>query len=368
MTISVLYYPHREGHNSIFPLFAFRKGLADSGLKIIFYTSTDSFLASKADIWMVSGFSLPKLLQRKNLSIPEFLRHCHDRKVPLVYLSGSDSTGPFDQEVIRWVDLYLARQLVKDRSFYQSPHRRHWFRHRYFGDFRFKNEKEFPLINYTPDEIAKFGISWNLGLIDWKTQTSSKLVRYTHILLRNSDFPEWKAGLPLNQREHDLMFRGNLFGKSHDACRLHRLQTYRIYRKEAKLRKTVPEGTVSHSAYIKELSSSKICLSPFGWGEICYRDFESFQSRTLLFKPKMDHLDTFPDYYSSNAFIEYDWAGKDLSEKISLTLDNISAYQEIADQGWEQFQKLSKGPEAEFNFTMHLNNQLKNAIKSFSLR
>lgn len=132
MKLLVLYFPHREGHNSIFPLLAYRSAMEEEGIVIRFFTSIDSFLSTPSDFLIVSGFSLPKLLKSKRLSIHEFLRTCHKRNTPLIYLSGSDSAGPFDQEVIKWVDVYLARQLVKDRSFHLENHRGHFFRNRYF--------------------------------------------------------------------------------------------------------------------------------------------------------------------------------------------------------------------------------------------
>jgi hypothetical protein len=368
MRVAVLYYPHREGHNSVFPLFAYRQNLADHGIHLDFFTSLDSFLASKAEVAMVSGFSLPKLLYAKKLRIPDFLKQCHSKRVPLIYLSGSDSTGPFDQEVLPWVDLYLARQLVSDRSFYLRPHRRHFFRHKYFAEFNFKNQDQFPLVTYSNEEVEKLGISWNLGLIDWKTQTSSKIIRYAQIFRRNSSFPDWNGGPPLASRTYDVMFRGNLFFGSHDAPRLHRLQTFRIYRQASCMWRGVPEGIVSHNTYMAELSSSRICLSPFGWGEICYRDFEAFQAKALLVKPSMDHLETFPNYYTPDTYLAYQWSAKDLPEKINAVLENPQKYQEIADMGWNHYNSLTKGTLASENFSIHLRNQLNHALKIFLLR
>lgn len=47
--------------------------------------------------------------------------------------------------------------------------------------------------------------------------------------------------------------------------------------------------------YYREIRDSKICVSPFGYGEICYRDFEAAALGCLLIKPAMDHLRTEPD-------------------------------------------------------------------------
>ncbi len=54
---------------------------------------------------------------------------------------------------------------------------------------------------------------------------------------------------------------------------------------------------IDHEAYYGELLGAKICVSPWGYGEVCYRDFEAILAGALLVKPAMEHLRTFPDIY-----------------------------------------------------------------------
>ena len=49
-------------------------------------------------------------------------------------------------------------------------------------------------------------------------------------------------------------------------------------------------GTLPHKEYIEECSEVYGLLSPFGWGEICYRDFEAIMCGNILVKPDMSHL------------------------------------------------------------------------------
>lgn len=57
-------------------------------------------------------------------------------------------------------------------------------------------------------------------------------------------------------------------------------------------------GEVGQRQYNNELVRSRIVLSPFGWGELCFRDFEAVFSGALLMKPDMSHLETWPDVFS----------------------------------------------------------------------
>ena len=75
---------------------------------------------------------------------------------------------------------------------------------------------------------------------------------------------------------------------------------------------------ISKRKYHKELSESKITFSPFGWGEICYRDFEAYFSGSLLIKPSMDHIETWPNLYINNeTYISCRWDLEDLIDLIN---------------------------------------------------
>jgi hypothetical protein len=70
----------------------------------------------------------------------------------------------------------------------------------------------------------------------------------------------------------------------------------------------VAEGRTSYRQYIDELRSSKMCFSPFGYGEVCWRDFEAAATGTLLLKPDMAHIETEPDLYlPGETYIALEW-------------------------------------------------------------
>jgi|TARA_B100001971_G_C18262560_1_gene588369 hypothetical protein len=76
--------------------------------------------------------------------------------------------------------------------------------------------------------------------------------------------------------------------------------------------------------YIKNLWNSKISLSPFGMGEICFRDFECMQYGTIILKPEQSKVKTIPTIYEEGVTYigtEYDFS--DLEEKIDYILTNF---------------------------------------------
>ena len=71
-------------------------------------------------------------------------------------------------------------------------------------------------------------------------------------------------------------------------------------------------------------------LSPFGWGEICYRDFESILNRNLLVKPDMEHLETWPNIYKDEHYFKLDWDSENLFEIENYIIKNkIDIYSKI---------------------------------------
>ena len=76
-------------------------------------------------------------------------------------------------------------------------------------------------------------------------------------------------------------------------------------------------GVVSQRKYLAELQSSKICFSPFGYGEVCWRDYEAVMCGALLIKPDMGHVETDPDIFVPfESYVPVRWDFSDLEEKV----------------------------------------------------
>jgi hypothetical protein len=81
--------------------------------------------------------------------------------------------------------------------------------------------------------------------------------------------------------------------------------------------------------YANNLWNSKISLSPFGMGELCFRDLESMVFGTIIIKPSHKKVDTIPNIMvDDETYIpcKYDWS--DLDEKIDYVLSNFDELNE----------------------------------------
>ena len=96
--------------------------------------------------------------------------------------------------------------------------------------------------------------------------------------------------------------------------------------------------------YLQLLYNSKLAISPFGMGEVCFRDFELMQFGTLMLKPNMSNINTYPNPYIENKTyipINSDWSN--LEEEIEKILGNYKDYLYIVENFRENF-KLNYTP------------------------
>ena len=85
---------------------------------------------------------------------------------------------------------------------------------------------------------------------------------------------------------------------------------------------TFYKDKLPYQEYIQSLYQSKMALSPFGQGEVCYRDFEIPEFGVAMIKPTMDIVNTNPNPYIANeTYIPVDLDWKNLNEIVIKMLD-----------------------------------------------
>lgn len=92
--------------------------------------------------------------------------------------------------------------------------------------------------------------------------------------------------------------------------------------------------------YWKELRAARICFSPFGYGEVCWRDYEAIMSGALLIKPDMSHIKTQPNIFIPYVtYIPISWDFSDLPEKIEYYLENEEEREDITKAAYSVIHK-----------------------------
>ena len=138
--------------------------------------------------------------------------------------------------------------------------------------------------------------------------------------------------MPSTERAYSICFRGTR-KYSKQALSFQRIKIIDIL----KLRGIETEP-LSYRKYLKEIKNSLIAVSPFGYGEICYRDFETILAGTLLLKPSMEHLHTYPDFYvKDETYVSFKWDFSDFDEKINSLMGNPDTINKICLQAQERY-------------------------------
>jgi len=259
--------------------------------------------------WSVPPAEAGEFLDRLR-SIPD----C-PRLVLMDYLAPAGS--PFLSLASR-VDCYVKRQHLADLSLYQRDYEGgHVFTDFLARELGYDLDGWFFATKPDPASLDRIVTGWNLGVTP-RYRRQLRLCRRLRPLWRLRPFDihrRFDPGLMDKKREW-----------------------YEVYREQAALKldplspkyRLTGAGRIHHRVYLAELLASKLVVSPFGWGEVCFRDYEAVVTGALLVKPSMDHLVTHPDIYRPHeTYVPVRWDLSDLAEVCDYYLSRPSEAQRI---------------------------------------
>lgn len=239
---------------------------------------------------------------------------------PIVFIDYYAQTSTPHFGALPHVACYVKRQLLRDRSLYQKPLAGGYI----FTDY-LANEQGEELDGWhfgsTPDPacLDRLVTGWNLGVTD----------RYRKMLA----LARW-FGPPWHARPYRLNCRISVKPELRDHDWYHRYRTVCVdaLREAASgVGRCSPWTRCSPRRYYADLYLSRIVFSPFGWGEICFRDYEAVCAGALLIKPNMDHLETEPDVFvDGETYVGIQWDCADLAEKCRYYLRHPREARRIA--------------------------------------
>jgi hypothetical protein len=258
-----------------------------------------------------------------------------------IYMFDSgDSTGSRCFWLTPYVDVHLKKQLFQDKNRYLS----HEMKMNYMVwlpdniiESVFKDQKDY--VGCRADDLEKLQLSWNLGYTDFRLLPLKKFLP-TFIWNQNI-FKKIGSKSPDLHRELNVSYRGGTVS-GWDEYNHQRFKVRNLLHQLSESRDgIIVGGKVKLKVYKNEGRNSKVMISPFGFGEICYRDFETFINGALLVKPDMSHLTTFPNVYKNNiTYIPVDWELVNFIEKLEQILENYSKFIDVAIEGQQQFLNL----------------------------
>ena len=299
-----------------------------------------------------------EFFQHSDEEIFALLKEIKDKCSLLVWLDTADSTGTAKFEVLPYVDFYLKKQLLRDKSIYYKPiwggrpHCAYYHQKLGVDDQELSARDENSILD--PVYLDKLGVSWNVGCGD--LIKGSLFSQILHPL----DYARYEFISPDAPKKYDIHFRGSAWSP---IAGYQRRRTIEMLAQVGDTVKT-PDASqkVPHEEYVKELQSSRMVCSPFGWGEICTRDFEAFLYGATLVKPSMEHMDTYPQWFvPGKTYVSIDWDFENFATVLHdiQTGNNIDMYRNIAIAGQHMYRETmttKKGKEA---FVQHVLQQIR---------
>jgi len=310
--------------SQIFPYYFYRDQLAREldftfrELPIDQFHKNHWMLRSKPEIFFVQPWW--DIKADKLLGIFDAIRQVNPEG-KIVFLDGF---APLDLRLAALVndhiDVYVKKHVFRDRTRYGMPTK---------GD-----------TNLTDFYGSLYGLQQDEKLFPVPAGFLQKLIVGPTFATARFMLPRFSRSLAPPVRERIIDLHARLGGKGDDWYGKMRDQANREAQRIPGIR-TLSEGLISHAQYMQELESSKICFSPFGFGEVCWRDYEAILSGALLIKPELSHVETLPDIFFRpyESYVPVRWDYSDLEEKVRYYLDHeaereviiINAYSKLRD-------------------------------------
>ena len=256
----------------------------------------------------------------------------------VLFFDISDSTGWIQSQVLPYVTAYYKSQLLKDKNLYLDNH----YGNRIYTDYyhkKFNINDETPAINRkieNKDDLNKLNISWNSGLANYSYLGPYLTSLYRYLPLEHFlRYPKY-FHQNLNIRDIDVSCRMGINYPRKTVC-------YQRKQIRKMLSNSLRTNKITRRKYLTELRNSKIVVSPFGFGEITLKDFETFLSGSVLVKPNMSHMETYPNFYiddnatATDTISTHAWDLSDLETLIDHILTDYDQYAEIAVNGQNRY-------------------------------
>ncbi len=328
----------------LYPLIVWRDALRDTGFACRIYNTVSPGL-DDCDVLLVdSKFHRDDWQDRAGEVVEQFAAWAGRCRV--IYCDTTDSSGWLQSNLLSVVHGYAKAQLLKDRARYLKP----IYAHRPHADYY---HREFAVCDESPEWSApvkdaellrKLRVSWNSGLADHSLCGPLLGKIYQRIpfapLLK---FPQ-SFTPPYAPRVRALSCRfGATYPRASVSYQRRKIREIVGYR--ADTRKLKRRG------YFKELKTSRVIVSPFGYGEITLKDFEVFLTGGVLFKPDMSHMETWPDLFSAGeTMLAHSWDLSDFAQRLEDAIANYGKYRAIAAAGQDRYRKHIADRQAAFHF------------------
>ena len=315
----------------LFPIILFKKVLNEKFKIKIYFKIIESIEC--CDILLIeSKFYRNEWKYSKEEIIQQFISW-KKKKIKVIFCDTTDSSSWIKSDILNYVFKYAKGQLLKNKDLYLKK----IYANRVYAEYYFKNKKVLDIkeeysIPIKKKHLSKLCVSWNSGLANYSI-FSPIVYRYTPPLLCDLIFKFSNQFVSPYRKRNLINCR---FGS------MYHLKSIRYQRDQMKkiLKGYLKTDKLNRFSYFNEMKKTLLSIVPFGYGEITLKDFESFLNGCILMKPRMNHMETWPNFYiPEQTFISFPWNFDGLQEKIEEVRINPKKYLHISQRGQNLYKK-----------------------------
>ena len=317
--VVVFHDPNRISYSQLYPFFYYRKALLERfGVTLRAHPFTDLIEGNLGQAKQVDDILLQPWFRIPPEELSQACARLREAN-PDARISFLDSYAHNDLRLSTHLpdDLkfYLKKSLYRDIARYQTCYRDTFVSQYYMDVYGLEN----PVVDFrAPPHILP------------KLRLSSNFFTAPH-LMGNFLAP---APPPQEGRSLDIQARLAVTGSP----------WYQKMRQKARALVEDLEGVSVSGANLlplpkfnEELRRARLCFSPFGYGELCWRDIEAIQAGSVLIKQDMSHLETLPDLYEPGVtYLPVKWDFSDLEEVVRGALADEALRSQIAREAFRR--------------------------------
>lgn len=328
----------------------FKKELLDLGYNVNFYNKlnhdffdcdymfvSNKFFSENIIFKLTNKFQILKNIHSKSIDYKTIAQKIFEKNKNLIWFDHSDSAGTTQFEVLPYVKRYVKGQLYKNKELY----RQNFFRNRYFSDYyqkKFNLEKNinFNFCKLDTNNEDKVILGWNLGIGNFfdiiNHSNYKKIICLSQMFFardKKKFFDYTLKNNKITNKKFDVFFRLNE-RKNNDKKSIHfqRQHVGSLLKKKYNLE--VFKKKMNHKNYLINLMKSKVSVGCFGWGEICYREFEATKMGTAFIYPNIDYIETWPNIFIDGiTYKSYQMDFSNLHESIEYMIENKNVRSEM---------------------------------------
>lgn len=271
----------------------------------------------KTNTILILGKFFTKIPHNERIPLLESIKNNYKK---IIFFDDLDGSEIQFFEYFNFFDLYFKKQIYADKSMYLK----NFIGNKFFTDYYAVNFGIHPQkqSNYKGeflgkiDELEKIKVSWNLGIGNYSNINGRSINHIYNLFGKNGLHYLFKALTKFKVPKEKPMLKCQA-RFSYNPQRGHIDFQRKLFLEITSKEDHFISGRINSKQYSQELKKVSAVLSPFGYGEICFRDFEAILNGSVLVKPDMSHINTWPNIYLPNeTYVPVNWNGNDLIEKV----------------------------------------------------